>query len=465
MNAKKLVSGCMAALLLAGSATGIVVQAKTGKATAYLNQKSGALINQKSVAMQTDYYEVETIENSVKKPSLKAVQRASAYRLSESEWVGSGCDYYFRQLNTVEKKLYLELKKQADIYLTGIDNFQTTAVSRGQQQVQASVLPLISYQGLDTAQMKKVFSYFYFENPQYYFMRNSVIYSEKKGIMTVGLYDVFADGKQRQEYTNQLRGQLAVWEGQIAKKETVAEKEQLIHQIVCMHTSYNHKENAEDPDDSRMTQSCISAILFDHTSLCNGYAQFFSLLCNRAGIRCITVTSNSHAWNKVCMGNTWYNVDCTWDDSRGDGKFLNVTDAALRGDDTQVFEHTESDEWKDVAPACTKLFDLETANSQDTGADIQPPAKIVELTVTNSGKGKVQVRYSPAGGCDGYALQYAANTSFNTPKKKTSETAEVEISGLTSGKTYYFRARAYVLDSNGEYVYGAYSKKVKAAVL
>lgn len=464
MNAKKLVSGCMAAFLFIGSVTGMAVQAKAGRKPAYSNQNAGALMNQKPAAVQTDYYEVETIENNTKKLSLKAARQDSDYRLSESEWADSGCDYYFRQLNTAEKKLYLNLKKQADIYLTGTDQFQTTTVSRNEQQVPVSVLPMVSYQGLDVAQMKKVFSCFYFENPQYYFMRNSVIYSEKKGVMTVGLYDVFADGNRRQEYTNQLLEQLAVWDGQIAEKETVAEKEQLIHQIVCSHTAYN-KNHTDDPDDRQMTQSCISAVLFDHTTLCNGYAQFFSLLCNRAGIRCITVTSEGHAWNKVCMGNTWYNVDCTWDDSRGDEKFFNVTDDELREEDTQAFEHTESEEWKNIVPVCTDPFNLETANSQDTGADIQAPAKIAEFTATSSGKGKIQVRFSPIENCDGYALQYAANASFNSPKKKTSESAEFELSGLTSGKTYYFKARAYVLDCNGEYVYGAYSKKVKAAVL
>lgn len=182
MNAKKLVSGCMAAFLFVGSVTGMAVQAKAGRKPAYSNQNAGALINQKPAAMQTDYYEVETIENNAKKFSLKAARQDSDYRLSESEWADSGCDYYFRQLNTAEKKLYLDLKKQADIYLTGTDQFQTTTVSRNEQQVPVSVLPMVSYQGLDVAQMKKVFSCFYFENPQYYFMRNSVIYSEKKGL-------------------------------------------------------------------------------------------------------------------------------------------------------------------------------------------------------------------------------------------------------------------------------------------
>lgn len=466
MNAKKLVSGCMAVFLLAGSVAGMAVQVKAGrKQLIQFKQDAGTMMmDRKSAAMQTDYYEVETIENS-KKISLKAAPQVVGYRLSESEWADSGCDYYFRLLSTAEKKLYLNLKTQADIYLTGTDNFQTTTVSRNEQQVSVSILPMVSYQGLDTAQMKKVFSCFYFENPQYYFMRNSVIYSEKKEVMTIGLYDMFADGKERQTYTDQLAAQLSIWEDQIAEKETTVEKEQLIHQIVCEHTAYNYKKDVVDPDDSQMSQSCISAILFDRTSLCNGYAQFFSLLCNRSGIRCVTVTSAGHAWNKVCMGNTWYNVDCTWDDTRGDEKFFNTTDTELRVEDTQAAEHVESEEWQNIAPSCTMAFDIQAANCEDTGAKIPAPGKIVEITVTSNGKGKASVRFSKVDGCDGYSLQYAQNPSMNVIKKKTTEGTELEITGLTSGKTYYFRARAYVLDHNGENVYGAYSKKVKAAVL
>lgn len=469
MNAKKLVSGCMAAFLLAGCAAGMTVQAKAKKQPVKLDQNdpyTNAFDTNayNTNALQTDYYEVETIETKGKL-SFKAAQQTSDYRLSESEWADSGCNYYFRQLNTLEKKLYLNLKTQADIYLTGADNFQTTTILRDGQQVQTPVLPMVSYQGMDTAQMKKVFSCFYFENPQYYFMRNAVIYSEKKEVMTIGLYQAFADGSQRQKYTGELAAKLFEWDEQISQKETTVEKERLIHQIVCEHTEYDYTRETVDADDARMSQSCISAILFDRTTLCNGYAQFFSLLCNRAGIRCVTVTSEGHAWNKVCMGNIWYNVDCTWDDSRGDEKFFNTTDVQLRIEDSIAAEHTESEEWKGVAPSCEKAFDEKAANGKDTGADVPAPGKAAEFSVTANGKGKALICFTKVDGCDGYSLQYAQNSSFNGAKKKTSESAEFELTGLASGKTYYFRARAYVLDQNGENVYGAYAKKVKAAVL
>ena len=461
MNTKKLVAGCMAMLVLAGSALGISVKAQAGtaKQTAVTNTKRMPLTN-----MQTDFYETEYLESNAGGFSFKGTQAASVYDLSGSEWADSGSDYYFSLLNTNEKKLYLNLKLQADRYLTGTDNFQTTKVMRNAQSVTIYILPMVSYDGLTTEQMKKVFYCFMFENPQYYFMRNAVIYSDNSKMMTIGLYEIFADGNKRAAYTGQFAQQLDIWEQQIAKAGTTVEKEQLIHQLVCGHVDYNDDMKVDDPDDKQMSQSCISAILFGRSTVCAGYAQLFSLLCNRAGIECVTVTSAGHAWNKVRMGGIWYSVDCTWDDCRGDEAYLNVTDAQLLADDTERSEHVMSAEWEGIVPPCTVLFDQAMANGEDTGANVLAPGKMMGITVLSRDKNKISISFEPKEGCDGYTVQYAANASMNPSKKKNIEKTSCAITGLMSGKTYYVRIRAYALDSNGNKLYGAYSNKLTATV-
>lgn len=50
---------------------------------------------------------------------------------------------------------------------------------------------------------------------------------------------------------------------------------------------------------------------------CQGYANAFALLCSAAGIKNILVkgtAGEAHMWNKVKLGESWYNVDVTWDD-------------------------------------------------------------------------------------------------------------------------------------------------------
>lgn len=460
MNTKKLIAGCMAVLVLAGTVFRIPqkVQADT-------RQRAAAGTKQMTAAdMQADFYEVERLESNGGGLSLKAAQAASAYDLAGSAWADSGSDYYFSLLRTEEKKLYLNLKTQADRYLTGTDNFQTTKVMRNAQSVTIYILPMVSYDGLTVEQMKKVFYCFMFENPQYYFMRNAVIYSENTKMMTIGLYEFFADGGRRAAYTRQFAQQLEAWDQQIAKASTTVEKEQLIHRLVCGHVEYDNDMQVDDPDDKEMSQSCISAVLFDRSTVCAGYAQLFSLLCSRADITCVTVTSASHAWNKVRMGNIWYNVDCTWNDCRGDETYLNVTDSRLQADDTEYKEHEMSAEWQGIVPSCTVPFDADMANGKDMGSSVLAPGKMMGITVLSRDKNKISISFEPKEGCDGYTVQYAANASMNPSKKKNMEKTSCAVTGLTSGRTYYVRVRAYALDSSGNKVYGPYSNKLTATV-
>lgn len=59
-------------------------------------------------------------------------------------------------------------------------------------------------------------------------------------------------------------------------------------------------------------------------AVCDGYAHAFQLLCKRLGIACTVVEGNSefnsdaedgHMWNCVRLGEDWYHVDVTWNDS------------------------------------------------------------------------------------------------------------------------------------------------------
>ena len=477
MNAKKLTAGCLAALVAVESLLGVISPAYAGTAYSQMTAdhknvfvKSGTLPdaglhNTSGPAipdMETAFYPVDKIT-----PDLSTTGRIhslSSYSLSQSEWADSGSDYYFSLLNTSEKKLYLNLKKHADIYMTGTGQFQTTKVKRGQSITTVHILPVVSYSGLTLQQMKKVFYCFLFENPQYYFMRNSVIYSENTKSMSVGLYEIFADGNTRSAYTQQLAQQLDIWEQQIDQLQTTVEKERLIHQIVCSHVDYNESMETEDPGDPQMSQSCISAILFDQSTVCAGYAQMFSLLCNRAGIECVTVTSSGHAWNKVRMGSIWYNADCTWNDARGDDTYLNVTDMQLAAADTSTREHVPSPEWNGIAPPCTTMFDADMANAPDSGANILAPEQLTDITVQSTSKNKLSIRFEPLEGCDGYTVKYAANSSMRPFNQKNMEKTSCAVKGLTSGKSYYVKIRAYTLDSNGQKLYGLFSKRIKAAV-
>lgn len=78
-----------------------------------------------------------------------------------------------------------------------------------------------------------------------------------------------------------------------------------------------------DTDETHDRRFDAYGALIDGLSVCEGYAESFKLLCDRAGIPCILVVgtgvtstgSEGHMWNAVQMDDgKWYGVDVTWDD-------------------------------------------------------------------------------------------------------------------------------------------------------
>lgn len=80
-------------------------------------------------------------------------------------------------------------------------------------------------------------------------------------------------------------------------------------------------EYGYDADDNGQTPK---GALIEHISVCAGYSTAFKLLCDQAGVECITLTGDAliltesrkepHAWNMVLLDGNAYWVDVTWAD-------------------------------------------------------------------------------------------------------------------------------------------------------
>ena len=70
--------------------------------------------------------------------------------------------------------------------------------------------------------------------------------------------------------------------------------------------------------------------LYGHESACNGYAYSFYLIMKELGIPATCDFGFNHVWNRVKIGDYWYNIDLTYDDSGSSepyyGYFLKCND-------------------------------------------------------------------------------------------------------------------------------------------
>lgn len=96
------------------------------------------------------------------------------------------------------------------------------------------------------------------------------------------------------------------------------------------------------------------------------------------------------------------------------------------------------------------------------------PATAPSLTkATNSSKGKVTLTFPKMENISGYELLMSTSKNFkknaNVMEVKASASS-VNVTNLPKGKTYYFKLRAYTMDSTGEKCYSTYSNVQKRKI-
>lgn len=92
------------------------------------------------------------------------------------------------------------------------------------------------------------------------------------------------------------------------------------------------------------------------------------------------------------------------------------------------------------------------------------PKKVTIRSLKKKKRGKFVVKYGRVSEADGYEISYNQGSRLFL-SEKTTETSSLSktVKNLKKGKKYYVRVRAYKWDSNGEKLYGPYSrvKRVK----
>lgn len=90
-------------------------------------------------------------------------------------------------------------------------------------------------------------------------------------------------------------------------------------EVVCNMTEYDYAASGE-PGTEQLTPKTsypwgVRGPFEDGAAVCEGYSNAYTVLCERAGLFCDTVSGGDHAWNLIRLNGEYYFFDTTWMDS------------------------------------------------------------------------------------------------------------------------------------------------------
>lgn len=163
-------------------------------------------------------------------------------------------------------------------------------------------------QELTRAEATQVLFYFYYTNPQFYWLVSSLNMRTIDG-MAVGAYFDYI------ECDTNLFYERTVPVIEAAKNiELECERAKYLLDYICKNTEYDHNFATRGSllyDQS--TYSCIEGL-----TVCAGYGRAFEYLADACGLEVISAVSEQHLYNLIKLDGKYYYVDATWCDGRGD---------------------------------------------------------------------------------------------------------------------------------------------------
>lgn len=192
------------------------------------------------------------------------------------------------------------------------------------------------------------------------------------------------------------------------------DKEKAIHDYIVSNVAY----------DESLTDHSDYGALFNHTTVCQGYALLTYKMLTDAGIKAKIVISNNdnsetgHAWNMVQINGVWYHLDCTFDDpvpdvpGRVEYNYFNKTDDEIASDGDHQWDKTKY-------PAATTKFNFDTAFNTNT--DGVPSIN----SVTLSKNGEIDVETSNAS--DGTKVSFNLVHEDGSDASQTNEENNITI--------------------------------------
>ena len=172
---------------------------------------------------------------------------------------------------------------------------------------------------ISTQDMLNFISYVLFEHPETYVINSwQVYYSNGIALYVVPSY--FINQEDVKFYYEKAEFMAQNFVNSVPEDASEVEKAVYVHNYICENTEYDfigYNNNSMAPIVHSMYGLFINGL-----TVCDGYSGAFNYLAEKLGLASEIVTSTpmNHAWNLVRIGNSYYHVDTTWDDTPIPGK-------------------------------------------------------------------------------------------------------------------------------------------------
>lgn len=181
---------------------------------------------------------------------------------------------------------------------------------------------------------------FLYDHPEYFWSKgySYFVKSETKKVTKICLQcqEEYYDGQVRADMWKVIDQEIQKYLDLIVGANNDYERELILHDAINEKITYAYISGTNKPEEERWAHTVESVFSPNRGSaVCEGYAKAFQLLLNAAGIENAYIVGKAngegHAWNQVKLGNDWYNVDITWNDTgnKGNHKYFNVPDSGF----------------------------------------------------------------------------------------------------------------------------------------
>lgn len=265
------------------------VSVHTGEAQTYQVPDNNNVIVPDEVGGKNGYEPIKEVEEQIADNEAQSLKK----ELDTGE-LGSSLDFdadmypYYSMLDDKLKKLYKQIYANAN------------------QRV-SSFAPV---ENVNTTELKTVFEAFFNDHPEIFWIQTG--YSCKHtqdGQCVEVILKFYPIANNLETAKNEFETQAQNIINGASNFKTDYEKEKYVHDALITKVEYDAS--------AEMSQSAYSALV-NGKSVCAGYARAFQYIMHKLGIPayyCTGYSGEEHAWDIVRLGDEYYNVDVTWDDT------------------------------------------------------------------------------------------------------------------------------------------------------